>query len=102
MALPYLTRDFPGIGGVIKNRAEDFFVQEVPLYEPSGEGEHVYCEIQKVGLTTFEAIGRVAKALGVSSREIGYAGMKDARAITRQFLSIAGTTPEAVMSLKLP
>src|SRR6266550_2589343 len=102
MALPYLTHDIPGIGGTIKNRAEDFFVQEVPLYEPSGEGEHVYCEIQKIGLTTFEAIGRIAKALGVSSREIGYAGMKDARAVTRQVLSIAGTTPDAVMSLKLP
>jgi tRNA pseudouridine13 synthase len=100
--LPYLTRDFPGVGGSIKHRAEDFFVQEVPLYEPSGEGEHVYCEIQKVGLTTFEAISRIAKALGVPSREIGYGGMKDARAVTRQVLSIAGTTPEAVMSLRLP
>jgi tRNA pseudouridine13 synthase len=100
--LPYLTRDFPGVGGTIKNRAEDFFVQEVPLYEPSGEGEHVYCEIQKVGLTTFEAVSRMAKALGVRSRDIGYAGMKDARAVTRQVLSIPGTTPEAAMSLKLP
>lgn len=103
MTLPYLTRDVPGIGGTIKNRAEDFFVQEIPLYEPSGEGEHVYCEIQKVGLTTFEAISRIGKALGMPSREIGYAGMKDARAVTRQVLSISGrTTPEAVMSLKLP
>src|SRR4051795_7960338 len=100
--LPYLTHDFPGIGGVIKERAEDFFVQEVPLYEPSGEGEHVYAEIQKVGLTTFEVISRVARALGVPSREIGYAGMKDARAVTRQVLSVAGTTPEAVMSLRVP
>src|SRR3712207_2853813 len=81
--LPYLTRDFPGIGGTIKNREEDFFVQEVPLYEPSGEGEHVYCEIQKVGLTTFEAVSRVARAMGVRSRDVGYAGMKDARAVTR-------------------
>jgi tRNA pseudouridine13 synthase len=101
--LPYLTRDFPGVGGTIKNRAEDFFVQEIPLYEPSGDGEHVYCEIQKVGLTTFEAISRVGKALGVASREIGYAGMKDARAVTRQVLSIAGgTTPESLMSLRVP
>ena len=101
-SLPYLTRDFPGIGGTLKRRAEDFFVQEVPLYEPSGEGEHVYCEIQKVGLTTFDAVGAIARALGVSSREIGYAGMKDARAVTRQLFSIWGTTPEAVMALRLP
>src|SRR5205085_9755327 len=72
------------------------------LYEPSGEGEHVYCEIQKVGLTTFAAIHQIAEALGVSSRDIGYAGLKDARAITRQLFSIWGATPEAVMNLKLP
>ncbi|MEA2736159.1 MAG: tRNA pseudouridine13 synthase, partial [Humisphaera sp.] len=100
--LPYLTRDFPGVGGVIKQRAEDFFVQEIPLYEPSGEGEHVYCEIQKINLTTFDAVQQIARALNVPTREIGYAGMKDARAISRQVLSIWGTTPEAVMALRLP
>jgi len=99
--LPYLT-DFAGIGGVIKQRPEDFFVQEIPLYEPAGQGEHVYCEIEKVGLTTFDAIHRLAAALKVSSREIGYAGMKDAHAITRQVFSLQGTTPEAVMDLHLP
>jgi tRNA pseudouridine13 synthase len=101
MPLPYLTRDLSGIGGSIKQRAEDFFVQEIPLYEPSGEGEHVYCEIQKIHVTTFAAISRIAKALGVSSHAIGYAGMKDASAITRQVLSIAGTSEEAVAGLRL-
>jgi tRNA pseudouridine13 synthase len=100
--LPYLTRDFPGVGGVIKQRPEDFFVQEIPLYEPSGEGEHVYAEVQKVGLSTFDAVQQIARALGVSTRDIGYAGMKDARAITRQVISVWGTTPEAVMALRMP
>src|SRR4051794_24194073 len=102
MKLSHLTTDFPGIGGAIKQRAEDFFVQEIPLYEPSGEGEHVYCEIQKVGLTTFDAIDAIAKALKVNSRDIGFAGMKDARAITRQVLSIQGATEEAVMKMQIP
>src|SRR3954463_3828050 len=102
MQLPYLTSEFPGIGGLIKQRPEDFFVQEIPLYEPSGEGEHVYAEVQKVSLTTFDAINRIADALRMSSRDIGYAGLKDARAITRQVFSIPGTTPEALMALKIP
>jgi len=102
MDLPYLTPEFPGLAGSIKERADDFFVQEIPLYEPTGEGEHVYAEIQKVGLTTFEAVNRVAHALNVSPRDIGYAGMKDAQAVTVQTLSILGTTPEAVMGLKIP
>src|SRR3954464_1295152 len=102
MNLPYLTPEFAGIGGSIKQRPEDFFVQELPLYEPTGEGEHVYCEIQKVGLTTFDVVHQLSDALGVSQKDIGYAGMKDARAVTRQIFSILGTTEEAVMNLKLP
>src|SRR3954453_23578385 len=102
MSLPFVTKDLPGVGGIIKQRAEDFFVQEIPIYEPSGEGEHVYCEIQKVGIPTFEAINRIADALHVSSRDIGYAGLKDAKAITRQVLSILGTTEQAVMDLRIP
>jgi len=100
--LPYLTTDFPGIGGTLKQRPEDFFVQELPLYEPTGEGEHVYCEIQKVGMTTFDAVDHLAKALNISPRAIGYAGMKDARAVTRQLFSLQGTTEAAVTALKLP
>jgi tRNA pseudouridine13 synthase len=102
MSVPYLTNQFPGVGGVIKQRHEDFFVQEIPLYEPSGAGEHVYCEIQKVGIPTFEAINRIAAALQVSTRDIGYAGLKDAKAISRQVLSILGTTEQSVMDLRVP
>src|SRR5687768_8308956 len=102
MNLPFLTKDFPSIGGVIKQRPEDFFVQELPLYEPTGEGEHVYCEIQKIGMTTFDAVDRIARALNVSAYDIGFAGMKDAQAVTRQLLSIRGTTEAAVMGLKIP
>src|SRR3954469_12350299 len=100
--LPYLTPDCPGIAGSIKQRPEDFFVQELPLYEPTGQGEHVYVEIQKLGITTFEAINRISRALNVSPRDIGYAGMKDAQAVSIQTLSILGVTPEAVMALRLP
>ncbi|CAN5537933.1 tRNA pseudouridine(13) synthase TruD [soil metagenome] len=101
MNLPYLTTEFPGIGGVIKQRNEDFFVQEIPLSEPSGEGEQVYFEIQQIGLTPFEAMHRIATALNVPTREIGYAGLKDARAISRQVFSIAGVTEAELMSLKI-
>ena len=102
MDLPYLTPDLPGIGGVIKERPEDFFVQELPLYQPSGQGEHVYCEIQKVGMSTFDAVDRMARALNVPRFDIGYAGMKDAQAVSRQLFSILGTTEEAVSALTIP
>lgn len=101
MDLPYLTSDFAGIGGTLKERPEDFFVQEIPAYEPSGTGEHVYVELQKVGLSTFDLVNRLARTLNVSPKGIGYAGMKDAQAVTRQVLSIHGTTPEAVQALAI-
>lgn len=100
--LPYLTTDAPGVGGTIKQRAEDFFVQEIPLYEPAGQGEHVYCEIERIGITTFDAVDRLGRALNVDPRDIGYAGLKDAHAISRQVFSIRGVGEQAVMDLHLP
>ena len=86
--LAYLTADVPGVGGRIKQRHEDFLVEEQPLYEPCGEGEHLYLFIEKDGLTTTEAIRRIARAFRVSRREIGYAGLKDKHAVTRQHVSL--------------
>jgi tRNA pseudouridine13 synthase len=97
--LPFLTSDFPGIGGVIRQRDEDFFVQEIPLYEASGDGEHILCEIQKVGLTTFRVCDEIGRALNVHPRDIGFAGMKDAHAVARQLFTIPRVTEEAVMQL---
>jgi len=102
MQLPFLTADLPGIGGVIKENPEDFFVQEIPLYEPSGEGEHVYCEIQKRGMSTFDLVNRLSYELHVPRQNIGFAGMKDANAVTRQVLSIQGVQEDQLTALKLP
>ena len=98
----YLTADLPGIGGRLKEEARDFIVEELPLYEPSGQGEHTFFEIRKEGLSTFQAVRTIAQALGVPPRRIGYAGLKDAQAITRQVLSVEGVPPAAVLALDLP
>ncbi len=86
--LAYLTADLPGVGGVIKQRPEDFLVEEQPLYEPSGEGEHLYVFIEKRSRTTTEVARHLARTFHVSRRHVGYAGLKDKHAITRQFFSI--------------
>jgi len=101
MNLPFLTSEIPGIAGIIRSRPEDFFVEELPLYEPCGQGQHVYCEIEKTGLTTFEAVDRIARALGISARDIGYAGIKDARAVARQTFSISGIDEQAVAAVRI-
>lgn len=101
-SLPFLTGDLPGVGGVIKTRPEDFFVEEIPLYEPSGSGTHVYAQIEKKGLGTREAIDRIAKALNVQRRDIGTAGLKDAHAVARQWISIEHVAPERVEQIAWP
>ncbi len=97
-ALPYLTSDLPGIGGTIKNFDEDFVVEEIPKYEPSGEGTHVFFEIEKKGLTTRDAIARISRQVGRLRRDVGYAGLKDARGITRQVLSVEHIDPKKVLA----
>jgi tRNA pseudouridine13 synthase len=72
---------------------ETFVVEEIPAYLPAGEGEHAYLWIEKRDLTTLEAVNRLARVLGVESRDVGYAGMKDRHATTRQWLSLLGVDP---------
>ena len=85
---PCLTRDLPGIGGEIKLHPDDFRVDELPAYNPCGEGTHVFIRVEKRGMTTPAAAGRIAKFLDINSGEVGFAGMKDARAVTTQYFSI--------------
>lgn len=94
--MPFLTAEVPGLGGVIKKTPEDFCVEEVALYELSDEGTHVFAFIEKRNITTTDAMAEIAKALGKKKHDIGYAGRKDSRAITRQWISIEHVDPATV------
>ena len=99
--LPLLTEALPGTGGAVRLTPEDFFVEEIPLYEACGEGQHVYVRVEKRGLTTHRLLDMMAKQLRVSPRAFGYAGLKDANAVTRQTISIEGADPDAVAKLDI-
>ncbi len=99
-ALPYLTADVPGIGGIIRSVPEDFRVDERPLYLPCGQGEHLYVRITKRGLPTPELVLRLSSILGVKAMAIGVAGLKDARAVTTQLVSLLGVTPEMMQRVR--
>ncbi|MFT3881460.1 MAG: tRNA pseudouridine(13) synthase TruD [Gemmatales bacterium] len=83
-----LTDHLPGIGGTLKERLEDFIVEEIPAYEPSEAGEHLYLWIEKrdMGAEYFQR--QIAQRLNIPTGEIGTAGMKDRRAVTRQWVSV--------------
>lgn len=73
---------------LIRRTPEDFQVDEIPAYQPTGAGEHGYLWIEKRGLTSPELIHRIVRNLGVPVKEIGLAGQKDRHAVTRQFVSV--------------
>ena len=78
-----------------------FVVEEIPAYTPSGEGAHTFLWLEKRDLTTFDAIALVAKALGVPARDVGYAGLKDKHATTRQWLSVPAVDPERALGVSV-
>lgn len=81
--------------GLFKLTNDDFVVDEIPAYAPSGAGDHVYIHFRKRGLTTDEATKAIARALDVPLREMGVAGMKDKAAVTTQWMSVLSRDPEA-------
>jgi len=85
--LPYLTADLPGSGGTLREKPDDFRVEEVPAYLPSGVGPHLYLRVEKRGRTTRDVLRALSQELGVPERDAGYAGLKDRDAVTTQWLS---------------
>ena len=86
-----------GACATLKRLNEDFIVTELPLQRPSGEGEHLWLDIEKNGANTAFVAQQLAAAAGVHDRDVGYAGLKDRYALTRQWFSIylpRGQTPD--------
>jgi len=100
--LPYITDPSLAVGAGLRERPEDFVVEEIPLYPACGEGTWVYATIEKRGIPTPTAVDRFSRALGRPRRDVGYAGLKDARAVTRQTLCIEHVDPARVAALRLP
>ena len=90
LSLPYISAEISGIGGAIKVRPEHFIVEEIPLYEPCGEGEHLYVRLTRTGWTTRDVQKRLADIFELKPSDIGYAGLKDKHARTTQVFSIPG------------
>lgn len=88
---PALTANLPGIGGVHKQSPESFVVEEIPAYLPCGEGEHLYLWVEKRDVPHNALADAIKKRF---SQDAGTAGMKDRRAVTRQWVSVH--TPETV------
>ncbi|ANH67145.1 tRNA pseudouridine(13) synthase TruD [Mitsuaria sp. 7] len=100
--LPLWPNAYPASGATatLKLLNEDFVVTELPLQLPSGAGEHIWLDIEKNGANTAFVAQQLAEAAGVEDKDVGYAGLKDRYAITRQWFSIylpKGDTPDLTL-----
>ncbi len=86
--VPYITADIAGIGGEIKVEPDHFIVEEMPLYEASGEGQHIYVRLTRAGWTTRAVERELTRIFDLREVDIGCAGRKDKHARTTQTFSL--------------
>jgi len=106
----------PGIGGKIRVLPEDFVVEEilrdgshaaVSTSETSqetvlpGKGKHLVCVLVKRNWDNLLVVKRIARLLGVSPRRVRIAGIKDAKAVTAQHVSMRDVSLRRVLRLRL-
>jgi tRNA pseudouridine13 synthase len=102
MMLPYATAKSRRVLAKFRERPEDFRVDEVPAYAPSGTGEHLFVRFEKTGLNTRDAVDSLARALGSDPRQAGFAGLKDRHAVTTQWASFFHADAALAQGLELP
>jgi len=102
-----------GVGGRIRQFLEDFVVEEllvdgskaevspVETQEPVGRGRYLICVLVKRNWDTLLAVRMVARRLGISHKRIRIAGMKDAKAVTAQHISLQGVAPTRTSQVKI-
>jgi len=78
----------PAFNGKLKTVPEDFIVTELMDVIPSGDGEHYWLDVSKVKCNTEQVAKALARFASVSARDVGYSGMKDFFAQTRQWFSV--------------
>ncbi len=101
MNWPYLTDPKRQIRAVFKQTPEDFEVEEIPLYLPSGNGEHLYLFIEKRDLTTDQVVRKLSQQLNIPAKNIGFAGKKDRQGVTRQWLSLLRADEHFLLQLNI-
>lgn len=78
----------PVLSALYRASPEDFVVEEIPGFEPTGQGEHLLLTVEKRGANTVHIAKRLARWAGIPEMGVGYAGLKDRHAVTRQRFSV--------------
>lgn len=83
----------------IKQKPEDFIVEEVPLpRKPKEQGRYLYVRLDKREMNTQDAIREISQRLKIPQRYVKCAGNKDKHATTTQYCTIEGARPEQLFN----
>jgi len=90
MSLPAWARAYglPLFDATIRTTPEEFDVTEELGYEFDGDGEHDYLYVEKTGANTEWVSRQLAQFADVPAKDVGYSGLKDRNAVTRQWFSV--------------
>lgn len=86
----------------LKEKFEDFKVREITNIKPESRGKYVYFILKKEGWNTMDAVDALSRALSVSRKNFGFAGLKDKNAITEQYVSVYGVKKEKFSNIDIP
>jgi tRNA pseudouridine13 synthase len=78
----------PPLTATLRSTPEDFRVEEILGYDADGEGEHALLWVEKRDANTDWVARELARFAGVSPMNVGYAGLKDRHAVTRQAFTV--------------
>ncbi len=78
----------PPAHGRLRSEPEDFLIEEELGFAPAGEGQHVLLKVRKRNANTQWVAGQLARLCGCRPAEVGYAGLKDRRAVAVQWYSV--------------
>lgn len=102
LGLSWYISDQEGIGGRLRTVPEDFVVEEIADHQDKKSGPYLICRLTKNNWDQQRAIKEIAGRLGISHQRIGFAGTKDKRAVTTQYISIYKAEPDIIASLHIP
>lgn len=106
VGVEWYVSDADGVGGRLRDRAEDFRVRELEAFdtEPadSADGDYPYLVLRATlqGWDTNDFAGRLSDAMGASRERIDWAGTKDKYAVTTQLFSVADADPEEIPEIR--
>ncbi len=88
----------PVAEAVLRSSAEDFQVEEDLGFAPAGAGAHLLLKVRKSDANTQWVARELARAAHCRPQEVGYAGLKDRRAVATQWFSVP--RPRAPLDLR--